>query len=556
MQRLTGHRRIRATRGTACGALLLLTCTSVGCSRLAGKAIEDEAGSMTGDVDEDEHEHDDEHEASSDTDEPLPPCSSEWDCEVGERCVEGSCSCVGCGCQAGNAASDPEHDNLDEGLPDPTPYYFDIHVPACAVDSDCDPFEYCEGVDCVQTTACTEDAECHETWGNSRYCIEDLCRPIYCYYQEHGDSQCPADSICHGSVCTWVEDLPECLTAPQFDRVVAHTLADPEGARIVILDLDADGLDDLAVLDEGVLELIISSPAGFDAPTTWTPQPGGEIVAIARGDVHGDGIDELLIGYAGLIGVEIVSTAGALEQLGFVDLQQIPEQLATLDLDFDGLPELVTGTVLGDLHRVEALLGDGLGGFSPLWHDEATLFEFLTPYPSLDDRDECRRTLATLEPIDLGHRIGGRRFTHERLRAGHYVWVRRAMTASQVYAATASRPLGQISTAPLAGRGMLVHVNDELAAHRHVEIPLDPGAVALVQLQRSGAVHHALVDHGQAPASFVEFVGEQLDPSCRGVLELPLDATTLQVGDFDGDGREDLLARAGDGKLWAWFARD
>jgi hypothetical protein len=75
-------------------------------------------------------------------------------------------------------------------------------------------------------------------------------------------------------------------------------------------------------------------------------------------------------------------------------------------------------------------------------------------------------------------------------------------------------------------------------------------------LDRDASTHHALIDHGVDEAEFVEFKRMPLAPLCRGSLGFPLDTVALDVGDFDGDGREDLLGRGADGVLRTWLSRD
>ncbi len=522
--------------------MLGLTCTSVACSRTADNLpLDDEAdeGDATN-----EAELGDTSEQGSDTGEPPVACTSESDCSVGERCVGGTCTCMGCACEQPAPAPMPAWEPAD-----PTPVSLDISEPECGTDADCGPLHYCDASECVATSACTEDVECRDQWGN-RFCIEGLCRSIYCYYDEFEDSQCPAGSLCDDRTCTWIEVLPQCEQAPHFELVVAHVTSDPE-ASFVVLDLDSDGRDDIALLETGVVSRVMSTGTGFEAAATLPTEPGAQLVAIARADVHGDGSEELLISHAGRSGVEIFTTAGSLESAGFVATLHVPEQATTLDVDYDGLPDLVTGTDIDLLDHLQVQLGDGSGAFAPLWQaDDVDPFVFGAPYAAYDEPDECRRTLTSYE----GDFLGGRRFDYEEIHSGIWKLTKRPVTSHMVYAATPTRTQGHVATASLIDRGVLFHHNREGEVNQWIELPPEPSAVAFARLGQAATTNHALIDLGPTPASFIEFAG--LDPSCRGELDGAFDAAKLEVGDFDGDDREDVLARGHDGILRVWFSRD
>lgn len=508
---------------------ILLACA---CSRQASLA-----GTSAGSASEGSDEG---TTGQSETGGPSEACTSEWDCGVGERCIDGACACMGCDC---SQPTEPPDD-------DPQPVWLDLVEPECSMDDHCAPLEYCDGHECVPTTACTDDLDCRPDWP-TRFCTDGLCRLRRCDYKLDGDLGCPEGSLCYFLNCRWLELLPSCTTEPNFELLVAHTLTTPAAdAAVVILDLDADGRDDLAVLENGSLDWIRSTGVGFGPPTPWVTQPGAELVGIGRGDVHGDGVAELLVSHAAPLGVEIlVASQAGPQSAGFVTTQSLPSATATLDVDYDGLPDLVVGSAIdGPGTLVEAQLGDGTGLFGPLWLDPVTPFEFVQPYPARDEPDRCRRALASIEP----EYFGARRLEHDGVAFGAGFLVHRPVTGHMIFTATTSRADGHVATAALADRGVLF-MREFGGQEQFIELDPDPGAVAL--LSQDHSTNYVLVDHGASPGEFVELSGAPLTPVCRGSLGFALDVSELRVGDFDGDGREDLLGRGADGVLRVWLSR-
>ncbi len=479
----------------------------------------------------------------------MPSCTTEWDCGVGERCLDGSCTCLGCACQSPRVA--PGTIDAPDSDDDERPVFFDVSRPECGEDSDCAQLEYCEGFQCVETTACVEDIDCRADWWpeSNRFCIDGLCQGINCYDQ--GDAACPDGSLCvHGVTCTWLELAPICEEVPKFQAAIVHTLDAPDAATFVILDVNLDDRDDIVVLENGFIFWLTSNGSGFDSPTPWAVEPGTQIVAIAAADIHGDGVDELLVSHAVPLGVEILAAGGSWPQwVGFAETMSVPEAARALDVDFDGLPDIVTGSsVIGPMTLVEAQLGDGTGTFEPLWTEEIEPFEFSQPVPVYDEALQCTRALGALETEALGVR----RLHHEGVEFGHYHVVARPTVGHMFVLETPQAPGGFVATTALTDRGAL-----SFPPQVNLEILPEPGAVVLLSRETRGlGIRHAIVDHGVEPAEFVEFEGDPQVPLCRGSLGFPLDAVALGVGDFDGDGREDLLSQGTDGVLRTWLSRD
>ena len=245
-----------------------------------------------------------ESETETDTGETSQTCSTEWDCEVGERCLEGDCTCVGCGCEAPNIV--PGTIDAPEPGDDEVPVFLDVgFMPECLENSECDPLEYCDEYNglCTETTACVQDLDCLADWPDEdRFCVDDLCQRIHCY--DEGDTVCPAGSLCSSIHCRWLDVAPDCVAAPSFDETIADTLLEPDTADVVVLDVDLDGRDDIVVLEDGLVHWVQSIGVGFGPAMPWAVEPGTQFVGIAGADVHGDGVDELLVLQADPVGVE------------------------------------------------------------------------------------------------------------------------------------------------------------------------------------------------------------------------------------------------------------
>lgn len=481
----------------------------------------------------------------SETDDPAPTCTTEWDCGLGERCLDGNCLCMGgCACDSPNI----EPGTIDAPDEDEVPAFFDVSEPECWDNTDCDALEFCSGIGCVPTSQCVEDLDCREDWWptDDRFCIDGLCQPLGCDYALEGDANCPPDSLCEiGRGCMWLAEVPSCAQSPAFEQVMAHVFNAPDTSQFVILDVDLDGRDDIVVLDGGFISWLLSTGVGFGPPMPWAVEPGVDFSGIAAADVHGDGVDELLVLVASSNGVELLAAGPSWpEWIGFAEAPGKPDDVAVLDVDYDGLPDLVMQTNdVPPMTVVTALLGDGTGTFEEMWTESLEPFELSQPAPFWDDAP-CRRAVGSIEPTYLG----ARRMHYMGIELGSSRVVGREVVGHVFFPETL-HPAGFLATAALVDRGVLF-----FEGPWRLEIEPAPGAVALVH--RDVGLAHAIVDHGADPGEFVEFEGNTFLPSCRGNLEISLDAEVLDVGDFDGDGREDLLSRGADGVLRAWFSRD
>jgi hypothetical protein len=469
-------------------------------------------------------------------------CSSEWDCGVGERCVDANCVCVGCACSQAPPPSGTIEAPYEQAIP------IELGArPECGSDLDCEPLGYCNGSQCIETTACVEDIDCYEDWPEEpRFCVDGLCKPIDCA----DNLDCPDVALCEGE-CKWVAVLPDCVNVPSFDALIADTLVTPDSAAVVILDLDVDGRDDLAVLDDGALHWLMSTGVGFAVPIPWPVDPGTQPIALGRADIHGDGADELLVGHVGVLGVEIlVAGAAGIQSAGFVATVDAPELPTAMDVDYDGLPDLVSGTTIeGATTLIQAQLGDGTGTFASLWTDDVEPFDWIGPFPAMDWTATCGRALASGETDFLGLR----RLDHQGRNGGKFLVFGQPTAGQMILGETPTHPAGIIASAPFDDRGVLYIYQSGAPDHLVQLLPM-PDDVVLVS--SGGQTHHAIIDHGAEMAEFVELSGSPLAPVCRGSLGFALDVEQLAVGDFDADGREDMLGRGSDGIMRVWYSRE
>jgi hypothetical protein len=490
-------------------------------------------------------------ESGTDTDDPVLACTTEWDCGIGERCLEGACACLGCACQSPSIAP-ATIGALDE---DEVPIFIDLGpIPdapwECEQAADCGPLEACETHQCVPTSNCVEDLDCHADWWPEfdRFCADGMCQPIGCDYALDGDAGCPGGSLCElDEGCKWLEVAPDCSGAPLFEELMVHALDTPESANVVILDVNVDGRDDIVVLENGFIYWFTSIGVGFEPLTPWMVEPGTQFVGIARGDVHADGVDELMVLQADPVGIEFLATGPSWPQwVGFAETMAVPEAASMMDVDYDGLPDLVTGTLVdGPMTQVEAWLGDGSGTFGPLWTEAVEPFVFSQLVPRWDDELECTRHLDALESLELATRV----LNHEGIDAGIRL-VGHTVAGHTIHPGGEGYSSGFLATAALVDRGALFIRGTTTPT----QIGPGPGPIELVH--RNESWKHGIIDHGVEMAEFVRLGGNPLQVSCRGSLGFALDAVALHPGDFDGDGRDDLLSEGTDGLLRAWLSRD
>ncbi len=155
-----------------------------------------------------------------------------------------------------------------------------------------------------------------------------------------------------------------------FSPAMGSPFAAGSGPRSVAVgDFNADGIQDLAVTSpssNNVTILLGSGSGGFSA-ATGSPFPAGAgPVSLAVGDFNGDGIPDLATADYSSNSVTVLlgnGSGGFSAALGSpFPVGTNPESVAVGDFNGDGIPDLATANYASN--NVTLLLGNGLGGFS------------------------------------------------------------------------------------------------------------------------------------------------------------------------------------------------
>jgi hypothetical protein len=146
--------------------------------------------------------------------------------------------------------------------------------------------------------------------------------------------------------------------------------AGPRPLQLAHGDLDGDGNQDLVVLntEPGLFgfSVLLGDGAGAFAPPATTPL-AGEPQWASLGDAGGDGVLDLaLVENGQLASIRQGDGSGGFATPGFVATWPSLRQLELADVNADGHADLLA--LLASWHRrVELRLGDGAGGFLPLF---------------------------------------------------------------------------------------------------------------------------------------------------------------------------------------------
>jgi hypothetical protein len=159
---------------------------------------------------------------------------------------------------------------------------------------------------------------------------------------------------------------------------VPYSLYAPTGndfpVQAVLVDLNGDGILDMAVLDDSTISVYLGKGDGtFLAAKSYCmtgtpPQPcgvGNEPSAIAVGDFNSDGIPDLVWVDGSNAYIALGNGDGTFQQPASFETQGDDTQVLVADLNRDGTPDLIVSIDDG----VSILLGNGDGTFQPHYEE-------------------------------------------------------------------------------------------------------------------------------------------------------------------------------------------
>ncbi len=176
----------------------------------------------------------------------------------------------------------------------------------------------------------------------------------------------------HQNLGDGIFDQPVVLgnTSPP-DLDFEKTLTFDRPTHVLAADYNNDDVEDLLVLDSGAMQsvLLVGGEDG-DLVTTQAPtSPLPDAVrSAATGDVNGDGIVDLVLGFTTLLGYAVFlgdGNGGFAGELDFNTLLDAPlRQIELVDVDRDDDLDLLM-YLEGELGTLRVFRGDGNGGFTP-----------------------------------------------------------------------------------------------------------------------------------------------------------------------------------------------
>jgi hypothetical protein len=143
--------------------------------------------------------------------------------------------------------------------------------------------------------------------------------------------------------------------------------------HLAVGDLDSNGRADVVVLDGEVGQLsIYASGAGATLASPIEVSMPDAVGPILLGDVDGDGVLDLLVATTGGVTVWLGTGDGTFGDGSPVGLSASPDQLALVDVNANGLADLVTGPI------AQIAWGDGTGAFAGAFLVDAPTGQALT----------------------------------------------------------------------------------------------------------------------------------------------------------------------------------
>lgn len=357
-------------------------------------------------------------------------------------------------------------------------------------------------------------------------------------------SPLPSDSGCSPGTCPAGADAgapPGCTLA--FGPLESHGTGPGPGA-VVAGDLDGVGSPDLAVGNFGsgisatTVSVLLQADAGFSAQREYSA--GGTVLALATGDLDGDGRRDLVAGTS-------QGSVAILRNLGngrFGAPKPYPAGLtansvAVSDFNGDGRPDVAV-TLAGD-SRVSVFLSDGLGGLGP--RADFSTVGLPTQVLAGDLNGDGKPDL-----VVGGGYPGTKVAVH--LNPGDGTFAAKVeFEAGEAPESLALLDLdgdGDLDLA--AGRarqtsvGFLKNSGDgAFAAPANVEAGEQPGSLVSADMDRDGRADLVLRT-GPYGAYVVSFLRGHGDGTFSPKIDFPAgaDLVRVAVADFDADGRPDL----------------
>ena len=185
---------------------------------------------------------------------------------------------------------------------------------------------------------------------------------------------CTQTDACQAGVCVGTaiscDDGNPCTDdacAPAFNFAPKTDFATGGGPiAVAIGDVNGDGKLDLVAANYGsntVSVLLGNGAGGFGPQADFTT--GNRPASVAIGDVNGDGKPDLAVAnsYSNTVSVLLGNGAGGFGPTIDFATGTYPESVAIGDVNGDGKPDLAVANYLSN--TVSVLLGDGAGGFGP-----------------------------------------------------------------------------------------------------------------------------------------------------------------------------------------------
>jgi len=214
------------------------------------------------------------------------------------------------------------------------------------IDNVCEPYDYCADGDCCYDGCCYDGCYYYECYSHLDCGESGLC-----------DN---ADYVDYGGNCSFVEPVPQCADPPQLLAIPIEEGGLDEIISLSFVDANGDSADDLVVSRaSGATTLYPGASAGDPSPLAFPK--GLPPLAVRSGDFNDDGFSDLVGNLSD--GQIIILTGG---DLGFTLTAAFPEagivdDLQVLDWDGDGALDLAG---IGAEGQALVALGDGAAGLA------------------------------------------------------------------------------------------------------------------------------------------------------------------------------------------------